>query len=160
MKCIDRNFTKSRTRTCLVQMIKCCCCCCCLVINSESTQPPSPECIQTMKGTAQATKSKLRSTKHESSHRTIEAPRTPRSRGGGRTNAAFMPPRTIKKLESCPPEIKFRNFCFHSIICTRHVRVPDFVKFRSIHFNFPVPERYTYLSGTWNCIDPLTNKSI
>jgi len=28
-------------------------------------------------------------------------------------------------------------------------RVPDFVKFRSIHFNFPVPERYAYLSGTW-----------
>jgi len=23
------------------------------------------------------------------------------------------------------------------------------VKFRSIHFNFPVPERYAYLSGTW-----------
>jgi len=42
--------------------------------------------------------SELRSTKHESPHRTIEAPRTPRFRGGGRTNAAFMPPRTIKIL--------------------------------------------------------------
>jgi len=26
---------------------------------------------------------------------------------------------------------------------------PDFVKFQSIHINFPVPERYAYLSGTW-----------
>jgi len=32
---------------------------------------------------------------------------------------------------------------------TRHIRVPEFVKFRSMHFNFPVPERYVYLSGTW-----------
>ena len=29
------------------------------------------------------------------------------------------------------------NSCFHLIICTRHVRVPDVVKFWSIHFNFP-----------------------
>ena len=36
--------------------------------------------------------SKLRSTKHESPHRTIEAPRTPRSRGGGRTITAFIFP--------------------------------------------------------------------
>jgi len=43
-------------------------------------------------------KSKLRSTKHESPRRTIEAPCTPRSWGGGRTNVAFMPPRTIKIL--------------------------------------------------------------
>jgi len=43
-------------------------------------------------------KSDLRSTEHESPHGTIETPRTPRSRGGGRTNAAFMPPRTIKIL--------------------------------------------------------------
>jgi len=30
-------------------------------------------------------------------------------------------------------------------------QVPDFVKFQSIHFNFPVSERYAYLrlSGTW-----------
>ena len=28
-------------------------------------------------------------------------------------------------------------------------QAPDFVKFRSIHFNFPVPERYVYLSGAW-----------
>ena len=43
-------------------------------------------------------KSELRSSKHESPHRTIEAPLTPRSRGGGRTNATFIPPRTIKIL--------------------------------------------------------------
>jgi len=43
-------------------------------------------------------KSSLRSTKHESPHRTIETPRTSRSRGGGRTNAAFMSPWTIKIL--------------------------------------------------------------
>ena len=43
-------------------------------------------------------KSVLRSTKLESPHRTIEAPRMPRSWGGGRTNAVFMPPRTIKIL--------------------------------------------------------------
>jgi len=43
-------------------------------------------------------KSELRSSKHESPHRTIEAPHTPRSRGGGRANAVFMPPRTIKIL--------------------------------------------------------------
>jgi len=30
-----------------------------------------------------------------------------------------------------------------------HVRVSDFVKFQSIHFNFRVPESYAYLSGTW-----------
>jgi len=41
----------------------------------------------------------LSSVEHESPHRTIEAPCTPRSRGGGRTNAAFMPPRTIKILD-------------------------------------------------------------
>jgi len=29
------------------------------------------------------------------------------------------------------------------------VRVLDFVKFRLIDFNFPVPERYAYLSRTW-----------
>jgi len=34
-------------------------------------------------------------------------------------------------------------------ICTRHVRVPDLVKFRSILLNFPVRDRYAYLSGTW-----------
>jgi len=46
--------------------------------------------------------------------------------------------------------VKFPNSCFHLIICTRHVRVPDFVKFRSIPFNFPVPKRYAHpsLSGT------------
>jgi len=44
-----------------------------------------------------------------------------------------------------------KHTCFHFIICTRHVRVPDSVKFRSILFNFPVPERlgYAYLSGSW-----------
>ena len=35
-------------------------------------------------------KSDLRSTKHDSPHRTIEAPRTPRFRGGGRTNARCL----------------------------------------------------------------------
>ena len=49
-------------------------------------------------GNRKGVKSELRSTKHESPHHTIEAPRTSRSRGGGRTNAAFMPPRTIKFL--------------------------------------------------------------
>jgi len=29
------------------------------------------------------------------------------------------------------------------------MRVPDLVKFRSILLNFPVPERYAYLSGSW-----------
>jgi len=52
-------------------------------------------------------------------------------------------------VESWPPEIKLRDSYFHLIICTRQVRVPDFVKFRLIHFNFLVPERYAYLSGTW-----------
>ena len=44
---------------------------------------------------------------------------------------------------------KFEGSGLPLIICTRHVRVPDFVKFRSIHFNFLVPERYAHLSGTW-----------
>ena len=46
-------------------------------------------------------------------------------------------------------ETNFRNSSFHLILCTRHVRVPDFVSFRLVPFNFPVPETYAYLSGTW-----------
>jgi len=30
-----------------------------------------------------------------------------------------------------------------------HLRVPDLVKFQSILLNFPVPETYAYLSGSW-----------
>jgi len=60
--------------------------------------------------------------------------------------------RVSAPLRPLPFEIKFRNSCFHWIICTRHVRVPDLVKLRStrIHFNFAVPERYAHLSGTCN----------
>jgi len=43
-------------------------------------------------------KSELRSTQHQSPHRTIEAPCSPRSREGDRTNAAFMPPGNMKIL--------------------------------------------------------------
>jgi len=53
-------------------------------------------------GNRKGVKSELRSTKHESPHHTIEAPRTSRSRGGGRTNAA-LPPRTIKILAEGRP---------------------------------------------------------
>jgi len=83
----------------------------------------------------------------------------------------------IPEIGILSSEIKFRNSCFNAnwvsfdfnvsysscwgyslintlklknlIICTWHVRVPEFVKFRSIHFNFSVPERYAYLLGTW-----------
>jgi len=42
------------------------CFCCCLFINS--TQPPSLECIQTLKGTAKAKYVRVEPTKHESPH--------------------------------------------------------------------------------------------
>ena len=41
----------------------------------------------------------------------------------------------------------FLNSCLHLIICTRHVRVTNLLKFRSILVNFPVLERYAFLSG-------------
>ena len=42
-----------------------------------------------------------------------------------------------------------QTFGIPAFICTRHVRVPDLIKFRSILLNFPVPERHAYLSGAW-----------
>ena len=60
---LPRNFSKGASFPLQIFVSACfspdyfcaqglCCCCCCLFINS--TQPPSPECIWTMKGTAQA----------------------------------------------------------------------------------------------------------
>jgi len=44
---------------------------------------------------------------------------------------------------------EFSNSCFHLIICTRRVRVPDFVRFQSVHFNFLVSKRCGDLLGSW-----------
>ena len=41
---------------------------------------------------------------------------------------------------------EFLNWCFHFIICTRHVRVLDFVSFRSVPFNIPIGK--TKVEGT------------
>jgi len=62
-------------------------CCWCLFINS--TQPPSPDVSGPCREPQRRYKSDLRSTKHESPHRTIEAPRTPRSRGGRQYGCRF-----------------------------------------------------------------------
>ena len=45
------------------------CCCCCLFINS--TQPPSLECIQTMKGTAQAIQVRVEANQTQESTSTL-----------------------------------------------------------------------------------------
>jgi len=58
-------------------------------------------------------------------------------------------PNRFPNGSSFRPGEEFWNWCFHLIICTRHVRVLDFVSFRSVPFKVPVPELYAYSSGTW-----------
>ena len=73
-----------------------CCCCCCLFINS--TQPPSLECIEAMKGTAgDISPSEVNQTRESTSALSRRCARQgPRERDG--TNVVFMPSRNMKVL--------------------------------------------------------------